>query len=306
MTTREEVLHLLQGIQDARNSQKKLEKDMKVAQTEIKPAEDERAAIGNEQAQRYRNIITKYDLTSKKSGNNIVLNVDLYGIVLFKMVYDNSKGNISYGLTTTAKDFVNWDSSKMISKIEEYIMAEFPGLRQQLAELHIEKGKCEYNLARLYAEYSLTSFLKLKIRKQLKGEIKKYREELLWLEKVADPIEKRANKLSDPKMKELLAEAYQVQADLKECLEHEVEYTNAWENWKSKNTNVQQLKIQAEELRYHEGVIINELICKPESVSELISISKSRKVNTKTKSLAKEIIKTAAQQQTYQSYIRRI
>lgn len=294
MTTREEVLNLLQGILDTRNAQEQLEKEIKNAEEEEKPVLEKREVLGNEQAERYKEIITTYDLTSTKIGNGMVSSVDLYGIELFKMIYDDRRKSIGYGVTSTAKEFINWDSATITQEIQNYILVEFPELRKQLAELQVKKSKTEYLLARAYAQLHITSFLELKTKRTLKREIQEYREELLKTEKTIEPLEKRANKLSDPKMKELLAEAYQVQESLKECLKYESEYTTVWDDWRDKKSNIRILKLKEEELKNDERTIVSDLIHNPDRVNELINISKSHKVDSKSRKLAKEVIKSAA------------
>ena len=126
------------------------------------------------------------------------------------------------------------------------------------------------------------------------------------LKKLIAPIEKRANRLSDPKMKDLLVEVYQVQSALKDCLKYEPEYNKAWEEWKSKKSNIQLLRMKEEELRQTEATFISELIMNSDTMSELINVSKSPKVASRTRSLAKEIVKTAAQQTTVTNVIKRI
>lgn len=306
VTIREEVLNLLQEISDIRVSQKELKQKIKDAEIEELPAKEIRNEKGNEQAKRYKDIISKYELTSTKVGNGMVMNVDLYGAILFRLVYDDNKKTISYGLTTKAKEFVGWDSSQIIDEIEKYIASEFPFLREQLAELQVKKNQYEYLLARSLAEYSLTSFLDFKVRKRIRKEIDEARENLVRLKKLIAPIEKRANRLSDPKMKDLLVEVYQVQSALKDCLKYEPEYSKAWEEWKSKKSNIQLLRMKEEELRQTEATFISELIMNSDTMSELINVSKSPKVASRTRSLAKEIVKTAAQKTTVTNVIKRI
>ena len=84
VTIREEVLSLLQEISDIRVAQKEVELNIKDAEIEELPAKEIRNEKGDEQAKRFKDIISKYELTSTKIGNGMVMNVDLYGVVLFQ------------------------------------------------------------------------------------------------------------------------------------------------------------------------------------------------------------------------------
>ena len=161
-------------------------------------------------------------------------------------------------------------------------------------------------MARSLAEYSLTSFLDFKVRKRIRKEIDDARENLFRLKKLIAPIEKRANRLSDPKMKDLLVEVYQVQKALKDCLKYEPEYSKAWEHWKMKKSNIQVLRMKDEELRQSEATCISDLIMNSDTISELINVSKSPKVDSNTRSLAKEIVKIAAQKTANKNVLKRI
>jgi hypothetical protein len=210
MTISEETFKILGELKSIKEQIISLDDEIEEAKEEEEPVYDEKVDFADEQNEKYKDVVSRYCLTSKVNDKGTYLSADLYGIDLFHIVYSSDMESVSYSLTSNAKKFVDWDTDELTKRIEKYVSLHLPSLKEQLATLYMEKNKCEYKLASLYAQYALTPWIKWATRNLLKKDIKAIRAEMLDISKIMDPLEKRIDKITDVKMKEVLADIYQV------------------------------------------------------------------------------------------------
>lgn len=297
MTTREEILNILEQIKSLKVQQIEIEEMIEEAQEEEEPAYEAKVDYLYEQSEKYKEIVSKYCLVKSINGTNSFLVAELYGIELFKIFYDNNNQTVSYVITPTAKKFVDSETKEIISKVEKYVAEEFPTLQAELACLQMQKSKHQCALASLYAKLSLTPCIHIFARSVIKKDIRDVKSELNNINTTIEPLEKRFNKLIDPKMKEILADVYLAQEELRDCLEIDEEYKNIRHEWQIRASTVRELEIQKETISHKKGELIRELICSSEMIEELIGIRKSYKVHNSLRTIAREVIEIAAERE---------
>ena len=294
MTISEETLKILGELKSIKEQIGSLDDEIEEAKEEEEPVYDEKVDFADEQNEKSKDVVSRYCLTSKVNDKGTYLSADLYGIDLFHIVYSSDMESVSYSLTSNAKKFVDWDTEELTKRIEEYVSLHLPSLKEQLATLYMEKNKCEYKLASLYAQYALTPWVKWATRNSLKKEIKAIRAEMMDVSKIMDPLEKRIDKITDVKMKEVLADIYQVQEAIRECLSYDEEYMAVFRNWQTQVSKTRSLQLKKEKLLHAYGYGMTTLTSNSEMILELVNITKKHKGDYRMRLIANEALREAA------------